>query len=192
MKRILTSTDRRASIRVLAGIPVKVRVKNLPSNIPTSFSAETADLSSRGASLLVKDSLPVSSKISLTLDLAFPFPRLEAEAKVVWNYFLPRDKKFNCGVQFLRLKKQHRRILEEFTKTKSSLGEVVPERRRLERRAKVERRTTMIPKYTPDRRRVKDRRSFNRRVGIVARFFQKLTKSILQLVFVFKKKDIES
>jgi len=180
MKRSLTSTDRRALTRVLAGIPVKVRVKDLPSNIPASFSAETADLSSRGASILLKNSLPVSSRVSLTLDLAFPFPRLEADARVVWNYFLPRDEKFNCGVQFLSLNKQHRRILEEFTETKSNLGEVVPERRRLERRAKTERRTTTIPDHTPDRRRVRDRRSFNRRGTLLTRFFQKLTKIILQ------------
>lgn len=192
MKRILTSTDRRTSIRVLAGIPVKVRIKDLPSNIPASFSAETADLSSRGASLLLKNSLPVSSRISLTLDLAFPFPRLEAEAEVVWSYFLPRDKKFNCGVQFLSLKKEHKRILEEFTKTKSSLGEAVSERRRTKRRAKVERRTTVIPDYASNRRRVRDRRSFDRRQTLVTRFFQKLTNSVLQLILLFKKKDIES
>jgi len=192
MKRILTSTDRRASIRVLAGIPVKVRVKDLPSNIPTSFSAETADLSSRGVSLLLKNSLPVSSRISLTLGLAFPFPRLEAEAKVLWNYFLPRDKKFNCGVQFLSLKKEHKRILEEFTKTKSSLGEAVPERRKSERRAKAERRTAVIPDYASERRRVRNRRSFDRRKAPMTRFFQKLTRPILQLILLFKKKNIES
>ncbi|MDH5173695.1 MAG: PilZ domain-containing protein, partial [Elusimicrobiota bacterium] len=129
MKRILTTTDRRVAIRVLAGIPVKVRVKDLPDNIPASFSGETADLSSRGASLLLKNPLPVSSRISLTLDLAFPLPRLETDAKVLWNYFLPRDKKFNCGVQFLGLKKDYKRILEKFTKAKNSLGETVPERR---------------------------------------------------------------
>ena len=130
MKKISTATDRRLAIRVLAGIPVKVRVKDLPSNIPTSFSGETADLSSQGASLLLRSSLPVSSRISLTLDLAFPLPRLETDAKVLWNYFLPRDNKFNCGVQFLGLKKEYKRILEEFTKAKNSLGEAVPERRR--------------------------------------------------------------
>jgi len=192
MKRILISTDRRTSIRVLAGIPVKVRIKDLPSNIPASFSAETADLSSRGASLLLKNSLPVSSRISLTLDLAFPFPRLEAEAEVVWSYFLPRDKKFNCGVQFLSLKKEHKRILEEFTKTKSSLGEAVSERRRTKRRAKVERRTAVIPDYASNRRRVRKRRSFDRRQTLVTRFFQKLTNPVLQLILLFKKKDIES
>ena len=192
MKRILTSTDRRASIRVLAGIPVKVRVKDLPGNIPASFYGETADLSSRGASLLLKSSLPVSSRISLTLDLAFPLPRLETDAKVLWNYFLPRDKKFNCGVQFLGLKKEYKRILEEFTKAKSSFGETVPERRRTERRTKAERRTTLIPDYDSNRRRVRNRRSFDRRQTLVTRFFRKLTKSVLQLIPLFKKKDIES
>ncbi len=189
MKRLLTSTDRRASTRVFAGIPVKVRVKNLPSSILTSFSAETADLSSQGASLLLKDSLAVSSRISLTLDLALPFPRLEADAKVVWNYFLPGDEKFNCGVEFLSLKKQYRRILEEFTKTKSSLGEVVPERRKSERRGEVERRITAITNCAHDRRRVRDRRSFDRRATSVARFFGKLTKAILQFA---KRKDAET
>jgi len=178
MKRLLSSTDRRSSTRVFAGIPVKVRVKNLPSNIPTSFSAETADLSSQGASLLLKDSLAVSSRISLTLDLAFPFPMLEADAKVVWNYFLPGDEKFNCGVEFLSLRKQYRRILEEFTKTKSNLGEVVPERRKLERR-EVQRRITAMRDYAHDRRRVRDRRSFDRRATSMARFFRKLVKLII-------------
>ncbi|MFB0527490.1 MAG: PilZ domain-containing protein [bacterium] len=192
MKRILASTDRRASIRVLAGIPVKIRVRDLPSNIPTSFSAETADLSSRGASLLLNNSLPVSSRISLILDLAFPLPRLEAEAEVVWSYFLPRDKKFNCGVKFLSLKKEHKRMLEKFTRTKSTVGEVVPERRRKERRVKVERRTIGIPDYVSNRRRVRDRRSFDRRQTLVRRFFQKLANSVLKLVPLFKKKDIES
>jgi len=192
MRRFLGSTDRRASKRVLAGIPVKVRVKDLPSNMPTSFSAETADLSSRGASLLLKNSLPVSSKISLTLDLAFPFPRLEADGEVVWNYFLPRDKEFNCGVRFSGLNKDYRSILEEFTKTKSNLGEIVPERRRWERRAKAERRKTMIPNFTPDCRRLRERRSFDRRTALVTLFFQKLTRPVVQLVFLFKKKGIES
>ncbi len=192
MKRILTSTDRRALIRVLAGIPVKVRVRDLPGNIPASFSAETADLSSRGASLLLKNSLPVSSRISLILDLAFPFPRLETDAKVLWNYFLPRDKRFNCGVQFLGLRKEHKRILKEFTKTKSNLGEAVPERRGTERRTKAERRTTVIPDYDSNCRRVRDRRSFERRQTLGRRFFRKLTKSVLQLILLFKKKDIES
>lgn len=189
MKRLLSSKDRRTSTRVLAGIPVKVRVMNLPGNVPASFSAETADLSSRGASLLLKDSLPVSSRISLSLDLAFPFPRLEADAKVVWNYFLPRDNKFNCGVQFISLKKEYRKILEEFTNTKNSLGEGVPERRRLERRTKGERRTVTIPAYTSDRRRVRNRRSSDRRGTLAARFFQKLTKIILEFS---KSKDIET
>lgn len=191
MKRILTAKDRRAATRVLAGIPVKVRVKDLPNNIPTSFSGETADLSSRGASLLLKSSLPVSSRISLTLDLAFPLPRLETDAKVLWNYFLPRDKKFNCGVQFLSLKKEYKRILEEFTKAKNSLGEAVPERRRIERR-KTERRTAVIPDHVSNRRRVRNRRSFDRRQAVVIRFFRKLTKLLLQPIFLFKKKDIES
>jgi len=192
MRTFLTSTDRRASVRVLTGIPVKVRVKGLPSNIPMSFSAETADLSSRGASILLKNSLPVSSRISLTLDLAFPFPRIKSDAEVVWNYFLPRDKKFNCGVQFLNLKKEYSRILEEFTKTKSNFGEAVPERRRAERRAKAERRTTVLPDYAPERRQIRDRRSFDRRAALATRFFQKLTRSILQLVLRFKKRSIES
>lgn len=191
MKRILTAKDRRATTRVLAGIPVKVRVKDLPDNIPTSFSGETADLSSRGASLLLKSSLPVSSRISLTLDLAFPLPRLETDAKVLWNYFLPRDKKFNCGVQFLSLKKEYKRILEEFTKAKNSLGEAVPERRRIERR-KAERRAAVIPEYVSNRRRVRNRRSLDRRQAPVIRFFRKLKKSFLQSILLFKKKDIES
>jgi len=192
VKMLLDSTDRRGSIRVLAGIPVKVRVRDLPENIAAGFSAETADLSSRGASLLLKNSLPVSSRISLTLDLDFPSPKLEAEAEVVWNYFLPRDRKFNCGVRFLSLRKEYRRILEEFTKTKSNLGEAVPERRRSERRAKAERRTTLMPDYAPDRRRVRNRRSLDRRAGAATRFFQRLTKPILQLVLLVKKKGIES
>ncbi|MDH5661534.1 MAG: PilZ domain-containing protein [Elusimicrobiota bacterium] len=191
MKRILTTTDRRVAIRVLAGIPVKVRVKDLPDNIPASFSGETADLSSRGASLLLKNPLPVSSRISLTLDLAFPLPRLETDAKVLWNYFLPRDKKFNCGVQFLGLKKDYKRILEKFTKAKNSLGETVPERRGIERR-EGERRTTLIPEYDSNRRRVRNRRSFDRRQALMKRFFGKLTDSVLQLILLFKKKDIES
>ncbi len=189
---VLASTDRRGSIRVWAGIPVKVRVSDLPGNIAAGFSAETADLSSRGASLLLKNSLPIYSRISLTLDLDFPSPRLEAEAEVVWNYFLPRDRKFNCGVRFLSLKKEYRRILEEFTKTKSNLGEAVPERRRSERRAKAERRTTVMPDYAPERRRIRNRRSFDRRVAMFTRFFQKLTRPILQLVLLLKKKGIES
>jgi len=192
MKRVLASADRRGSTRVLAGIPVKVRVRDLPSNIAASFSAETADLSSRGASLLLKNSLPVSSRISLTLDLDFPSPRLEAEAEVVWNYFLAREKKFNCGVRFLSLNKEYKRILEEFTKTKSNLGEGVPERRRSERRARAKRRTTVMPDYAPERRRVRNRRSFDRRAAIFTRFFQKLTRPILQLVLLLKKKGIES
>ena len=191
MKRILTTTDRRVAIRVLAGIPVKVRVKDLPDNIPASFSGETADLSSRGASLLLKNPLPVSSRISLTLDLAFPLPRLETDAKVLWNYFLPRDKKFNCGVQFLGLKKDYKRILEKFTKAKNSLGGTVPERRGIERR-EGERRTTLIPEYDSNRRRVRNRRSFDRRQALMKRFFGKLTDSVLQLILLFKKKDIES
>ncbi len=190
MKRISTATDRRVAIRVLAGIPVKVRVKDLPSSVPTSFSAETADLSSRGASLLLKNSLPVSSRISLTLDLAFPLPRLETDATVLWNYFLPRDKKFNCGVQFSGLKKEYKRILREFTKAKNNLGEAVPERRRIERR-KGERRTTAIPDYASNRRRVRKRRSFDRRQALMRRFFRKLINSVVQLLLPFKKKDIE-
>jgi len=190
MKKISTATDRRLAIRVLAGIPVKVRVKDLPSNIPTSFSGETADLSSQGASLLLRSSLPVSSRISLTLDLAFPLPRLETDAKVLWNYFLPRDNKFNCGVQFLGLKKEYKRILEEFTKAKNNLGEAVPERRRIERR-KGERRTTAIPDYASNRRRVRNRRSFDRRQALMRRFFRKLINSVVQLLLPFKKKDIE-
>jgi hypothetical protein len=51
MRALLTSTGRRASIRVLISIPVKVRIKRLSNNIPMSFQAETADLSSRGVSL---------------------------------------------------------------------------------------------------------------------------------------------
>jgi hypothetical protein len=192
MKRVLASADRRGSTRVLAGIPVKVRVRDLPSNIAASFSAETADLSSRGASLLLKNSLPVSSRISLTLVLDFPSPRLDAEAEVVWNYFLPRDKKFNCGVRFLSLKKEYSRILEKFTKTKSNFGDAVPERRRAERRAKAKRRTTALPDYAPERRRVRNRRSFDRRAAIFTRFFQKLTRPILQLILRFKKRSIES
>ena len=190
MKRISTATDRRVAIRVLAGIPVKGRVKDLPSNIPTSFSGETADLSSQGASLLLRSSLPVSSRISLTLDLAFPLPRLETDAKVLWNYFLPRDKKFNCGVQFLGLKKEYKRILREFTKAKNNLGETVPERRRIERRKGV-RRTTAIPDYASNRRRVRNRRSFDRRQALMRRFFRKLINSVVQLLLPFKKKDIE-
>ena len=190
MKKISTATDRRVAIRVLAGIPVKVRVKDLPSNIPTSFSGETADLSSQGASLLLRSSLPVSSRISLTLDLAFPLPRLETDAKVLWNYFLPRDNKFNCGVQFLGLKKEYKRILEEFTKAKNNLGEAVPERRRIERR-KGKRRTTAIPDYASNRRRVRNRRSFDRRQALMRRFFRKLINSVVQLLLPFKKKDIE-
>ncbi len=191
MKRIPTATDRRVAVRVLAGIPVKVRVKDLPDNIPTSFSGETADLSSRGASLLLSNSLPVSSRISLTLDLAFPLPRLETDAKVLWNYFLPRDKKFNCGVQFLGLRKEYKRILEKFTEAKNSLGETVPERRKIERR-KCERRTTLLPEYDSNRRRVRNRRSSHRRKVPMKRFFAKLTNSVLRLILLFKKRNIES
>ncbi|MDH5174309.1 MAG: hypothetical protein OEW43_03505, partial [Elusimicrobiota bacterium] len=113
------------------------------------------------------------------------------DAKVLWNYFLPRDKKFNCGVQFLGLKKEYKRILEKFTKAKNSLGETVPERRGIERR-EGERRTTLIPEYDSNRRRVRNRRSFDRRQALMKRFFGKLTDSVLQLILLFKKKDIES
>jgi len=191
MGRLLTSADRRVMTRVLARIPVKVKVKDLPSSIPTSFSAETADLSSQGASLLVRDSLPVSSRISLTLDLAFPLPRLQADAEVVWNYFLPGEKKFNCGVRFLKLRREHRRILDEFTKTKTNFGEMVPQRRKAERREKAERRTRVVPSYAPERRRVKDRRSFDRRTALITRFFQKLTKPILQIFLIFRKRTFQ-
>lgn len=190
MKRIPTSIDRRIATRVLAGIPVKVRVKDLPSIVPASFAAETADLSSRGASLLLQNSLPVSSRISLVLDLAFPFPRLETDAKVLWNYFLPRDKRFNCGVQFLGLKKEYKRILKEFTKAKNSVGETVPERRGTERR-KCERRTTAISYYEGNRRRVRNRRSVERRHAPTRHFFRKLTSSVIHLILPLKKRNTE-
>jgi len=192
MKRLLSSKDRRASTRVVAGVPVMVRIKNFPSNISASLYAETADLSSRGASLLLKNSLPVSLKISMTLDLTLPFHRLETDGEVVWNYFLPREKKFNCGVRFLGLKRHSRNMLEEFTKTKSDLGEIALERRKWERRAKLERRTVVVSDYAPERRRVCERRSFDRRAGFLTRFFQRLTRPILQLVSVSKKKGLES
>jgi len=187
MGGLLVSADRRSSRRVLAGIPVELSIRGLPSNIQTSFSAEIADLSSRGASILLGNSIPVSSRVSLTLNLASPSRYLEADAEVVWNYFLPGDKKFNCGLRFLRMKKRYSRILEEFTNLKNTFCEVVPERRKLERRTKIERRTALIPHYSPECRRLRDRRYFDRRIPAIARLFQRLARLMLQFVFWFRK-----
>lgn len=137
MERYEFSYDRRGFPRILSGYPVDIEIENPPADIPASISGEIGNISSEGASLILNSSLPVSSIVTLRLDLPPDSSPIETKAQVMWSYFLARNKKFNCGVRFLDLGEKHREVLNKLIGEGIENNKSVPERRRSERRTKT-------------------------------------------------------
>ena len=137
MERHKFSYDRRGFPRILSGYPVDIEIENPPADIPASISGEIGNISSEGASLILNSSLPVSSIVTLRLDLPPDSSPIETKAQVVWSYFLARNKKFNCGVRFLDLGEKHREVLNKLIGEGMENNKSVPERRRSDRRVKT-------------------------------------------------------
>jgi len=137
MERYEFSSERRGFPRILSGYPVDIEIENAPSDFPTAISGEVGNLSSDGASLTLNGSLPVSSIVTVRLDLSPDSPQIESKARVIWSYFLEKNNKFNCGVRFLDLEEKYRGILNNLVEDGIKNNQSVPERRRSERRAKT-------------------------------------------------------
>jgi len=137
MERYEFSSDRRGFPRILSGFPVDIEIENPPADFPTSISGEIGNISSEGASLILNSSLPVSSLVTLRLDLPPDSSPIETKAQVVWSYFLEKNKKFNCGVRFLDLGEKHREVLNKLIGEGIENNKSVPERRKTDRRAKT-------------------------------------------------------
>jgi len=137
MERYEFSSDRRSFPRILSGYPVDIEIENPPYQIPGRISGEISNLSSEGASLILDSSLPVSSIVTLRLDFSPDHPCIETQAQVMWSYFLARSDKFNCGVRFLNLEEKYREVLSRLVGEGIENNKSVPERRRIDRRAKT-------------------------------------------------------
>jgi len=137
MERYEFSSDRRGFPRILSGYPVDIKIENPPSGIPPNISGEIGNISSEGASLILDSSLPVSSLVTLRLDLSPDYSQIETKAQVMWSYFLARNKKFNCGVRFLDLGEKHREVLNNLIGEGIENNKSVPERRKSDRRTKT-------------------------------------------------------
>lgn len=134
MERYEFSYDRRGFPRILSGYPVDIKTENPPADIPASISGEIGNLSNEGASLILDSSFPVSSLVTLRLDLSPEYSPIETKAQVVWSYLLARDNKFNCGVRFLDLEEKHREVLNELILQGIKSNKSVPDRRKTNRR----------------------------------------------------------
>jgi extracellular factor (EF) 3-hydroxypalmitic acid methyl ester biosynthesis protein len=128
------SSDRRGFPRILSGFPVDIEIETRPSHIPASISGEIGNLSSEGASLILNNSFPVSSLVTLRLDLSPEYSSIETKAQVVWSYLLARDNKFNCGVRFLNLEEKHREVLNKLILQGIKSNKSIPDRRKTNRR----------------------------------------------------------
>jgi 3-oxoacyl-[acyl-carrier-protein] synthase II len=137
MERYEFSSDRRGFPRVLSGFPVDIEIETRPSHIPASISGEIGNLSGDGASLILDSSLPVSSIVTLRLDLSPGSPQIETKAQVMWSYFLEKNKKFSCGVRFVDLEEKHREVLNKVIGEGIENNKFAPERRRSDRRTKT-------------------------------------------------------
>jgi len=137
MERYEFVSDRRGFPRILSGHPVDIEIENPPSDFPASISGEVGNLSSDGASLILNSSLPVSSLVTLRLDLSPGSLPIETKAQVLWSYFLEKNNKFNCGVRFLDLDEKHREVLNGLIGQGLEDNKSVPDRRKTERRAKT-------------------------------------------------------
>ena len=131
------SSDRRGLPRILSGYPVDIKIENPPSDIPAAISGEIGNLSSEGASLILDTSLPVSSLVTLRLDLSPASLPIETKAQVIWSYFLEKNNKFNCGVRFLDLEEKQKEVLNELIGQGIENNKFAPERRRSDRRTKT-------------------------------------------------------
>ena len=134
MERYEFSYDRRDFPRILSGYPVDIEIENPPADIPASISGEIGNLSNEGVSLILDSSFPVSSLVTLRLDLSPEYSPIETKAQVVWSYLLARDNKFNCGVRFLDLGKKHREVLNKLILQGIKSNKSVPDRRKTNRR----------------------------------------------------------
>jgi len=134
MERHEFSYDRRGFPRILSGYPIDIRIENPPADIPASISGEIGNVSSEGASLILDGSFPVSSLVTLRLDLSPEYSPIETKAEVVWSYLLARDNKFNCGVRFLDLEEKHREVLNKLILEGIRSNKSVPDRRKTNRR----------------------------------------------------------
>jgi len=171
MERYEFSSDRRGFPRILSGYPVDIEIENPPADIPASISGEIGNISSEGASLILNSSLPVSSIVTLRLDLPPDSSPIETKAQVVWSYFLARNKKFNCGVRFLDLGEKHREVLNKLIGEGIENNKSVPERRRSERRTKTKELKERLWKVEMVLKKVKktmDRRVVITGLGVIA------------------------
>jgi 3-oxoacyl-[acyl-carrier-protein] synthase II len=135
VERYEFSSDRRGFPRILSGYPVDIKIENPPAGIPPSISGEIGNLSNEGASLILDNSFPVSSLVTLRLDLSPEYSPIETKAQVMWGYFLEKNKRFNCGVRFLDLEEKYREILNRIIGEGMENNRSVPERRKSDRRA---------------------------------------------------------
>jgi len=171
MERYEFSCDRRGFPRILSGYPVDIEIENPPSQIPGRISGDISNLSSEGASLILDSSLPVSSIVTLRLDLSPDYSPIDTKAQVVWSYFLEKNNKFNCGVRFLDLGEKHRDILNKLIGEGIEKNKSIPERRGSERRAKTKELQERLWKAEMIIRKVKktmDRRVVITGLGVIA------------------------
>jgi len=131
------ASDRRKFIRILERVPVKLEVKRSPSCPPLGVLAETREIGEDGLSLVLKESIPLSSIILLNLDLSPKYPIIQTKAQVVWNkpYAVKTPDSFCYGVRFVNVPETFRWQLSKYISDVLVSKGPFPDRRRYKRKS---------------------------------------------------------
>jgi len=121
----LKSICRRIHPRVKVSLSTSLKIKNSITPPSLDIAAEVLDLSEGGIGLILKESLPINSKVMLNIDsLSF-----KTEALLAWSHPTNGQSDYRCGFSFLNIDLDSlRKVIENVNKQhiEDFLGTSVP------------------------------------------------------------------
>jgi len=113
--------DKRACQRFEAAFPVNIAIKGRPVSNESDLRGLIADLSEKGAGLVLNNLPPLSSVVDMYVDASPRYKPFRAEAEILWNRTSPEGGPFRAGLRFLKIDDGHLSALKKILTDYGSL-----------------------------------------------------------------------
>ncbi|MCX5696392.1 MAG: response regulator [Candidatus Omnitrophica bacterium] len=108
-----TPNYKRAHQRILATLPVRLKIKRQEAGLPSEIPAETLTLSEGGLSISTIYKMPLDLEVEVFLEPPSVHSPINADARIVWSYSKQDAENYSYGLQFLNIQSGHISILRE-------------------------------------------------------------------------------
>lgn len=105
--------DKRACQRFEAEFPVNITIKLGPGSHEIDLGGKTADLSEKGAGLILNSLLPLPSVVDMHIDASPRYKPFQVEAETLWNKTLPEGGPYRAGLRFSKVQDNHLAALKK-------------------------------------------------------------------------------